>query len=49
MNLTEESTRTGGLSALLGESAEEYEIYARRREDEMLLLDYLCTWERKTA
>ena len=49
MDLTEESTRTRGLSALLGERAEEYGIYARRREDEMLLLDYFCTWVRKTA
>ena len=48
-DLTEESTRPRGLSALLGESAEEYGIYARRREDEMLLLDYFCTWVRKTA
>ena len=48
-DLTEESTRTRGLCALLGERAEEYEIYARSREDEMLLLDYFCTWVRKTA
>ena len=49
IDLTEQSTRTKGLSALLGERAEEYEIYARSREDEMLLLDYFCTWVRKTA
>ena len=49
LDLTEQSTRTRGLSALLGERAEEYGIYARRREDEMLLLDYFCTWVRKTA
>ena len=49
IDLKEESARTRGLSALLGERAEEYEIYARRREDEVLLLDYICTWVRKTA
>ena len=49
LDLTVESTRIRGLSALLGERADEYEIYARSREDEMLLLDYFCTWARKTA
>ena len=46
-DLTDRSGRLRGLLALAGEDGGAYEIYARKREDEMLLLGYLCTrWER---
>lgn len=46
-DLTDRAVRLKGLLALAGEDGDSYEIYARKREDEMLLMGYLCArWER---
>lgn len=49
LDLRDKTTRLQGLTALSGEDAEYYELFASRREDEMLLLHYFYDQNRKTA
>ncbi len=42
IELTDKSVRLRGLAYLAGDRAEMYRIFARRREDEALLMDYIC-------
>ncbi len=47
--LTNPECRLAGLAKLSGDEAEGFAIYARRREDEMLLLSFICELNEKTA
>ena len=48
-DLTDRAARMKGLLMLAGDAAEEFGLYARMREDEMLLLNYYCDRMEKTA
>lgn len=49
LDLRDRTSRLQGLTALSGADAELYDLYARRREDETLLLSYLVRQSEKTA
>ena len=49
LDLRDGASRLQGLTALSGKDAESYDLYARRREDEALLLSYLIRQSEKTA
>ena len=48
-SMSDKTTRLQGLVALTGEKAELYGIYARKREDEALLMRYIVQQMKKTA
>lgn len=41
-DLNGKTDRFAGLSKLLGEHADKYDVYAQTREDKMLLFHYMC-------
>ncbi len=49
LDMRDRSARLKGLVALTGADADLYGIYAYRREDEALLMRYICQQMRKTA